>query len=135
MLRLYCSRSIPGKFSRYRDSKHENSVFNLTASLSKRLISYVINNEGKLYFLMDHGLGNEGKEQGQGVKIFSPLTSNEINDSIRVKDNENIVNIINDRYDEESNSNFVGGMGENDPGVWFTCVNGNETLVSTISTV
>ena len=102
---------------------------------SRREISYVVNEEGRLYFLMDHNSANCALElpvvkEQQKVKILSKLSPSEISGSVEVEDTTIIAKLVNDRYDESSNSNFVGGMGESDPGVWFTCVNGDETLVS-----
>ena len=92
----------------------------------QRQISYSVNKStGRLYFILD----DEVTDSDEKVTILSPLTSEEISSAsvLANKSALSVAQVIDERYSE---NHFVGGMGESDPGVWFTCINGDETLVS-----
>ena len=92
-----------------------------------RNISYMLNGE-KLYFVLDDK-SDLSVDNENSVKILSPISDS--NDALTpISCPDEILDIIHGRY--QSSEQFVGGMGENDAGVWFTCLYGGDPLVGMI---
>mmetsp|Transcript_4903 Transcript_4903/g.6638 ORF Transcript_4903/g.6638 Transcript_4903/m.6638 type:complete len:234 (+) Transcript_4903:189-890(+) len=90
-----------------------------------RNISYMLNGE-KLYFVLDDK-SDLSVDNENSVKILSPISDS--NDALTpISCPDEILDIIHGRY--QSSEQFVGGMGENDAGVWFTCLYGGDPLDS-----
>jgi len=82
-------------------------------------------NGEKLYFVLDDK-SDLPVDSENSVKILSPIS--DVNDGLTpISCPDEILAIIHGRY--QSNEQFVGGMGENDAGVWFTCLYGGDPLV------